>query len=73
MGILLKYGETNGFLCDAKVSDLIDVSVKGWNCSLVDSSFSAYVAKIIKKSLCALPCLRTKLFGMVLLMVCFQL
>jgi hypothetical protein len=47
MGILLKYGETNGFLCDAKVSDLIDVSVKGWNCSLVDSSFSAYVAKII--------------------------
>jgi hypothetical protein len=33
---------------DAKVSDLIDVSVKGWNCVLIDKSFSAYVANIIK-------------------------
>jgi hypothetical protein len=30
------------------VSDLIDVSVKGWNCVLIDKSFSAYVANIIK-------------------------
>lgn len=34
--------------CDAKVSDLIDVSIKGWNCALIDNSFSAYVANIIK-------------------------
>jgi len=34
--------------CDAKVSDFIDVSVKGWNCALIDKSFSAYVASIIK-------------------------
>jgi hypothetical protein len=30
------------------VSDLIDVSILRWNCSLIDSSFSAYEAKIIK-------------------------
>lgn len=34
--------------CDAKVFDLIDVSVKGWNCALIDNYFSAYVANIIK-------------------------
>jgi hypothetical protein len=44
----LNFSSESGFLCDAKVSDLIDVSIKGWNCSLIDSSFSAYVANIIK-------------------------
>jgi len=34
--------------CDAKVADLIDVSVKGWNCALIDNSFPVYVANIIK-------------------------
>jgi hypothetical protein len=33
---------------DAKVSDLIDVSVRGWNCGLIDNCFPAYVANIIK-------------------------
>jgi hypothetical protein len=33
---------------DAKVSDLIDVSSKGWKCSLIDSSFPAYIANMIK-------------------------
>lgn len=50
---LLNIGSMNFYYglslpCDAKVSDLIDVSVKGWNCSLIDSYFSAYVANIIK-------------------------
>ncbi|XP_062171126.1 uncharacterized protein LOC133876913 [Alnus glutinosa] len=36
---------------DAKVSDLIDVSVKGWNCVLIDKGFSAYVANAIKNIL----------------------
>jgi len=39
--------------CDAKVANLINVSVKGWNYALIDNSFSAYVANIIKNiSLC---------------------
>jgi len=33
---------------DAKVSDLIDASVKGWNSGLIDESFPAFVANAIK-------------------------
>jgi hypothetical protein len=33
---------------DAKVSDLIDISTKGWKGSLIDSSFPAYIANRIK-------------------------
>jgi hypothetical protein len=38
----------SGLYCDALVSDLIDSSILGWNCSLIDSIFPANVAKIIK-------------------------
>jgi len=59
MGNPLRFGEIIGCLTldlcsglvlssDAKVSDLIDVSIKGRNCVLIDKSFSAYVANIIK-------------------------
>jgi hypothetical protein len=34
--------------CDALVSDLIDSSIPGWNCSFIDNMFSANVTKIIK-------------------------
>jgi hypothetical protein len=44
----LIFSSASGLSCEAKVSDLIDVSVKGWKCSLIDSSFPAYVANIIK-------------------------
>jgi hypothetical protein len=44
----LNFSSESDFLCDAKVSNLIDVSIKGWNCYLIDSYFSAYVAKMIK-------------------------
>jgi hypothetical protein len=33
---------------DAKVSDLIDVSIKRWNYALIDKCFSDYVANTIK-------------------------
>jgi hypothetical protein len=44
----LSFSPESSFHCDAKVSNLIDVSIQGWNCSLIDSSFSAYEAKTIK-------------------------
>jgi hypothetical protein len=44
----LIFSAASSLSCEAKVSDLIDVSVKGWKCSLIDSSFLAYVTNIIK-------------------------
>jgi hypothetical protein len=40
---------------DAKVSDLIDVSIKGWNSVLIDDYFPAFIANAIKNThLCPL-------------------
>lgn len=69
----LNFSPDSGLSCDAKMLELIDVSVKGWKCLLIDSSFPVHVANMIKKSLCAPHYLRAKLFGMILLMVCFLL
>jgi hypothetical protein len=38
----------SGLSCDALVADLIDSSIPGWNCSIIDNMFPANVAKIIK-------------------------
>jgi hypothetical protein len=44
----LSFSPESSLHCNAMVSDLIDASLLGWNCSLIDSIFSAYEAKIIK-------------------------